>query len=240
MEISILTIFPALFESVFSESIIKKAIEKKIVRLKTVDIRRYAEGRHKITDDKPYGGGAGMIMTAPPIIKAVESVKSRKNRDKFQVKSKNCRTILLSPQGKIFNQKKARDLSKYGHLILVCGHYGGVDERVLEFVDEEISIGDYVLTGGEIPAMALIDTVVRILPGVVGKIDSVTNDSLWDKKLAPPVYTRPYNFRGLKVPDVLMSGNHGAIEKWRDEKAVKNTVKKRPDLVERRKNGKSC
>ena len=233
MEISILTIFPALFESVFSKSIIRQAIEKKIVGVKTVDIRKYAEGRHKITDDRPYGGGAGMIMAAPPIVKAVESVKRK-------VKSKSCRTILLSPQGKIFTQKKAKQLSKYGHLIFVCGHYGGVDERILKFVDEEISIGDYVLTGGEIPAMALIDTVVRILPGVVGKIDSVTKDSLWDKKLAPPAYTRPCNFRGMKVPDALMSGNHGAIEKWRAEKAAENTVRKRPDLVERRKNGKSC
>jgi len=232
MEISILTIFPSLFESVFSESIIKKAADKKIVRIRTDDIRRYAEGRHKTTDDKPYGGGAGMIMMTPPIVKAIAAARKKKFR------KKNERVILLSPQGKVLTQEKARDLSKYKHLILVCGHYGGVDERILKFIDEEISIGDYVLTGGEIPAMAIIDTVVRILPGVVGKTASVTKDSLWDKKLAPPAYTRPYNFRGLKVPDVLMSGNHSAIEKWRAEKALENTVSKRPDLVERRKNGK--
>lgn len=234
MEISILTIFPALFDSVFSQSIIKKAVEKKAANIKAVDIRKFAEGRHKITDDKPYGGGAGMIMVAPPIVKAIESVRRKVKSGKAKT-----RVILLSPQGSLFTQDKAKKLSKYKHLILVCGHYGGVDERILKFVDEEISVGDYVLTGGEIPAMVITDAVVRILPGVVGKKDSVVNDSLWDGKLAPPAYTRPYIFRGMKVPDALMSGNHAKIGKWRAEKAAESTNKKRPDLVERRKNGKS-
>lgn len=227
MQIDILTLFPSLFDSVFSQSIIKKAVDKKIVKIKITNIRNFAEGRHKTVDDKPYGGGAGMIMMVPPIVKAIESIKNSR------LKIKNCRTILLSPQGKVFNQKKAKELSKYKHLIFICGHYGGVDERVLKFIDEEISIGDFVLTGGEVPAMAVVDAVVRILPKVVAKSDSVENDSHWAGGLASSVYTRPYSFRNLKVPEVLLSGNHKKIKKWREENAHRNTLLKRPELIKR-------
>ena len=251
MQIDILTLFPSLFDSVFSESIIKKAIDKKIVKIKITDIRDFAEGKHNTVDDKPYGGGAGMIMMVPPIIRAVKSVGSRPPASRRAGKSPACclsgrevarlpvvgqgsqRIILLSPQGKVFNQKKAKELSKYKHLIFICGHYGGVDERVLKFVDEELSIGDFVLTGGEIPTMAVVDAVVRILPKVVAKTDSIENDSHWTGGLASSVYTRPYNFRNLKVPEVLLSGNHEKIKKWRREMSYKNTAKKRPDLIKK-------
>ncbi|MDD5687265.1 MAG: tRNA (guanosine(37)-N1)-methyltransferase TrmD [Elusimicrobia bacterium] len=232
MLIDILTLFPSVFESVFSESIIRKAIEKKIVKIKITNIRDYAEGNHRMVDDKQYGGGVGMIMMVPPIVKAIEKItglSGMRKRDKAKDKLK---VILLSPQGKIFTQKKALELSKYKHLVFVCGHYGGVDERLLRFVDEELSVGDYVLTGGEIPAMVVVDSVVRLIPDVVGKSDSIKNDSLWNNKLANAVYTRPYNFRELKVPKVLLSGNHKNIEKWRKESIIKNTFKKRPDLLE--------
>ncbi|MBI5574091.1 MAG: tRNA (guanosine(37)-N1)-methyltransferase TrmD [Elusimicrobia bacterium] len=225
----ILTLFPSVFDSVFSQSIIKKAVDKKIAEIKITDIRNFAEGRHKTVDDKPYGGGAGMIMMAPPIVRAIEKVKGKR------LKVKDQRIILLSPQGKIFNQKKAKELSKYKHLIFICGHYGGVDERVLKFVDEEISVGDFVLTGGEIPAMAVVDATVRMLPKVVAKSDSVKNDSHWAGGLASSVYTRPYNFRSLTVPEVLLSGNHQKIEKWRRQMSYKNTAKKRPDLLKNSK-----
>ncbi|MFH1540504.1 MAG: tRNA (guanosine(37)-N1)-methyltransferase TrmD [Elusimicrobiota bacterium] len=235
MQIDILTLFPSLFDSVFSQSILKKAVDKKIVKIKITDIRDFAEGKHKIVDDKPYGGGAGMIMMVPPVVKAVESVRCKIYLTTVgRVKNKNEKIILLSPQGKVFNQKKAKELSKYKHLIFVCGHYGGVDERVLKFVDEEISIGDYVLTGGEIPTMAVVDAVVRILPKVVAKSDSIKNDSHWIGGLASSVYTRPYNFRNLKVPEVLLSGNHKKIEKWRGENARQNTLSKRPELLKNR------
>ncbi|OGS45709.1 MAG: tRNA (guanosine(37)-N1)-methyltransferase TrmD [Elusimicrobia bacterium RIFOXYD2_FULL_34_15] len=227
MRIDILTLFPPLFESVFSKSIIKKAIEKKIVDVKITDIRKFTTDRHKTVDDKAYGGGAGMLMMAPPIVDAIKSVKH---------KGKSCRVILLSPQGKVFNQQKAKELANLKHIVLVCGHYGGVDERILKFVDEEISIGDYVLTGGEIPAMVVVDAVSRLIPNVVGKVDSVENDSLWDGKLISPMYTRPYDFRGLKVPKILLSGNHKEIEKWKKDNAINNTIKKRPELL-RIKNG---
>lgn len=229
MQIDILTLFPSLFNSVFSQSIIKKAVDKKIVKIKITNIRDFAEGKHKTVDDKPYGGGAGMIMMAPPIVKAIEKVKGKR------LKVKKQRLILLSPQGKVFNQKKAKELSRYNHLIFICGHYGGVDERVLKFIDEEISVGDFVLTGGEIPAMVVVDAVVRLLPKVVAKSDSVENDSHWAGGLASSVYTRPYSFRKLKVPEVLLSGNHKEIEKWRKKKSYKNTVQKRPDLIEKLK-----
>jgi len=226
MRIDILTLFPSLFDSVFSQSIIKKAVDRKIIKIKITNIRDFSEGRHKTVDDKPYGGGAGMIMMAPPIVKAIENTRTQEH--------KNTRTILLSPQGKVFSQKKAKELSKYKHLIFICGHYGGVDERVLKFVDEEISVGDFVLTGGEIPAMAVVDAVVRILPKVVAKSDSVENDSHWSGGLASSVYTRPYNFRSLTVPEVLLSGNHKKIKKWREENARRNTLLKRPELLEKR------
>lgn len=227
MQIDILTLFPSLFDSVFSQSIIKKAVDKKIVKIEITNIRDFAEGRHKTVDDKPYGGGAGMIMMALPVVKAIESVQFPKSKIKSQ------RIILLSPQGKVFSQKKAKEFSKYKHLIFICGHYGGVDERVLKFIDEEISIGDFVLTGGEIPAMAVVDAVVRILPEVVAKNDSIEKDSHWAGGLANSVYTRPYSFRNLKVPGVLLSGNHQKIKMWREKNARRNTLLKRPELLKK-------
>lgn len=231
MRIDILTLFPPLFDSVFSGSIIKKAVDRKIVKIKITDIRDFAEGRHKAADDKPYGGGAGMVMMAPPVVKAIEKVKGKSAR------SAGRKVILLSPQGLVFNQTKARELSKYKHLIFVCGHYGGVDERILKFVDEEISIGDYVLTGGEIPSMVIVDAVVRILPQTVSKTDSVENDSHWKGGLASSLYTRPCDFRGLKVPAVLLSGNHEKIKIWRKENAHRNTLLKRPELLKKNTGG---
>ncbi|MEW6556142.1 MAG: tRNA (guanosine(37)-N1)-methyltransferase TrmD [Elusimicrobiota bacterium] len=228
MLIDILTLFPAVFKNVFSASIIKKATEKKLVDIQITNIRDFAIGKHKTVDDKPYGGGSGMILMAEPIVKAIETIKNSK------LKIKNCRTILLSPQGKVFNQQKAKELAKYQHLIFVCGHYGGVDERVLKFVDEELSIGDYILTGGEIPAMVVVDAVVRLIPKVVAKSNSIKQDSHWSDGLTSSVYTRPYNFRNLKVPKVLLSGNHKKIMEWRKQSAIRNTLKKRPDLLKKR------
>ncbi|OQA89720.1 MAG: tRNA (guanine-N(1)-)-methyltransferase [Elusimicrobia bacterium ADurb.Bin231] len=224
MRIDILTLFPKLFESVFSESMMKRAAERDSVKINILNIRNFAAGKHKITDDKPYGGGAGMIMMAQPLVAAIKSAKSA-------CRTKKKRVILLSPQGNLFNQEKAKELSGLKQIVLICGHYGGVDERVLKYVDEEISIGDYVLTGGEIPAMVVSDTVVRLIPGVVGKTDSITQDSLWDGMLTFPAYTRPRNFKGMRVPKVLLSGNHAEIEKWRRKKQLDNTLKKRPDLI---------
>jgi tRNA (guanine37-N1)-methyltransferase len=173
-----------------------------------------------------------MVLMAPPVVKAIEASCGRRRS------RKKTRVVLLSPQGSVFTQEKAKKLSKYEKIVLVCGHYGGVDERILKFVDEELSIGDYVLTGGELPAMVVTDTVIRILPGSVGKIDSLTQDSHWNGTLATSLYTRPQNFRGSKVPDVLMSGNHREIEKWRNARVIENTKKKRPDLLRGERNGK--
>ena len=222
MRFDIITIFPEMFEPILNESIIKRAQEKKKVTIRVHDLRKYTKDRHKKVDDRPFGGGPGMVMTPQPFFDAVKKIKGKRR----------AKVILMSPSGKRLTQKLARDLAKQKNLILLCGHYEGVDERVREkLVDESISIGDYVLTGGEIPAMVLLDCLTRLIPGVLGKEASLEDESFEDDLLEYPHYTRPANFRGAKVPDVLLSGNHLAIKKWRQEQARRVTRRNRPDLL---------
>jgi tRNA (guanine37-N1)-methyltransferase len=223
MRFDILTLFPHMFSSPFRESILGKAIDKGLIQMQTVDIRDFALDKHRVVDDTPYGGGQGMVMKVEPIARAIEWVKSQ---------SPSTWTIYLTPQGKQFNQEIARDLSSRSHLVLLCGRYEGVDERVREFfADEEISIGDYVLTGGELAAMVIIDAVSRLLPGVLGSDRSAEEDSFFNSVLEYPQYTRPSDFRGSSVPEVLLSGNHSAISLWRRREALRRTLVRRPDLL---------
>lgn len=222
MKIDILTLFPSMFDGFLNESIIKRALQDKKVIINIHNIRDYSKDKHKKVDDYAFGGGKGMVLMPQPIFDAVESIKS--------VDSK---VILLTPQGVKYNQTLAYDLSKEKHLILICGHYEGFDERIRILADMEISIGDYVLTGGEIPSMAITDSIVRLLDGVI-KEDSHLNDSFNNNLLDYPVYTKPVNYRGMKVPDVLLSGHHANINKWRYDEQVKRTSKRRPDLLEER------
>ena len=220
MDFDVLTLFPQMFNPL-EESIIGRARKNKQININLVNIRDFSENKHKKVDDTPYGGGAGMVMMPDVVYRAYKSLK---NRD-------NAKVIYMSPQGKTLNQKKVIELSKEKHLIILCGHYEGIDERVLDkIVDEEISIGDYVLTGGEIPAMVLIDSVSRYVEGVLSK-ESIEEESFSNNLLEYPQYTRPEVFEGVKVPDVLLSGNHQEIEKWRKEKALEITKIKRPDLL---------
>lgn len=220
MEIDILTLFPGIIEGPLQESIIKRAQEKRKVRIRTHNIRDYAEGRHRITDDRPYGGGPGMVMKPEPVFKAVESLR------------KKGRVIVLTPAGKRFDQKAAERLARRKHLVLLCGHYEGFDQRVLdELADEEISIGDYVLTNGALAAMVVVDAVVRLVPGVVGDARSVQSESFSTGILDHPHYTRPPVFRGKKVPKALLSGDHALIEEWRAREALRLTKKRRRDLL---------
>jgi len=224
MKIDILTLFPEMFKGPFEESIVKRAQEKGLVKIKIHNLRNWAIDKRGSVDDKPYGGGVGMALRVEPIHEALQSLKSK-------VKNLKSKVILLDPAGKPFNQKKALELSKLNRLILICGHYEGVDERVREYlVDEEISIGDYILTGGELPAMVVIDTIVRLIPGVLKKPDATKSES-FSPLLEYPQYTRPENFRGWKVPGVLLSGNHKKIEEWREKKSLERTKKRRPDLL---------
>lgn len=223
MKFDILTLFPNMFSSPFQESIIGRAIKNGIIEIRTINIRDFSTDKHKTVDDIPYGGGHGMVMKVEPIVRAIRWVKSQ---------DPSSWTIYLSPQGKPLNQKKVEELSKKSHLILICGRYEGVDERVREFyIDEEISIGDYILTGGELAAMVLIDSVSRLIPGVLGTEESAKEESFKDFLLEYPQYTRPFDFEGHKVPEVLVSGNHLAISEWRRKEAIKRTYKKRPDLL---------
>ena len=223
MRFDILTLFPEMFSSPFKESILAKAIEKGLIEVRTINIRDFALDKHRIVDDAPYGGGQGMVMKVEPIARAIEQVKS---------KDPSVRTIYLTPEGKPLNEEMARQLSSRSHLILLCGRYEGVDERARElFVDEEISIGDYVLTGGELAAMVLIDAVSRLLPGVLGSDRSAEEDSFFGSLLEYPQYTRPATFRGYEVPEVLLSGNHQAISLWRRKEALRRTWMRRPDLL---------
>ncbi len=219
MRLDILTLFPEMFAPL-KESIIKRATDKNLVTINIVQIRDFSLDPHKKTDDIPYGGGAGMVMTPQPLYDAIQSVKTPESH-----------IIYLSPRGSVFNQKKAYSLCNYNHLILICGHYEGIDERIIELcVDEEISIGDYVLTGGELPAMVLADTIIRLLDGAITK-ESLKEESFSNNLLEYPQYTRPKNFMGLEVPEVLLSGHHANIEKWRKEKSLKITKNNRPDLL---------
>jgi tRNA (guanine37-N1)-methyltransferase len=221
MRIDILSLFPQMFTPM-NESMMWKAQDRNILALQTHDIRDWAEDKHRVVDDTPYGGGGGMVLKADVLVRAVESVKE----------DSPARVILLSPQGQVFNHAKAVELSQEEHLILLCGHYEGFDERIRELVvDEEISIGDYVLTGGELAAMVVIDAVVRQIPGVLGAEGGADRDSHADGLLEGPHYTRPAEFRGLGVPEVLSSGHHGEVEKWRRQQAVRRTWQNRPELL---------
>ena len=220
MKFDVLTLFPEMFDSL-KQSIIGKAIEKDLIDINLINIRDFSKDKHKKVDDTPYGGGAGMVIRPDVVYDAYNSVKTE-----------DAKVIYMSPQGKTLNHKKVVDLAKEKHLILLCGHYEGIDQRVLdEIVDEEISIGDYVLTGGELPAMVLIDSVSRYVEGVISE-ESTSEESFSNNLLEYPQYTRPEIFNGVKVPDVLISGHHENIRKWRDEKSLEFTKIKRPDLLE--------
>ena len=226
MKIDIITIFPRMFTGPFEESIVKRAQEKKLVEIEIHNLRSWTSDKRGTVDDRPYGGGVGMVMLAEPIVKAIEEIKK-------EHQGKETKTILLSPRGKVWKQSLALKYSKLKHLILICGHYEGIDERVREFIDEEISIGDFVLTGGEIPAMAMVDSIVRLIPQVLIKEEAVKFESFCEpeKMLEYPQYTHPEDFRGLKVPKILLSGNHAEVEKWRNKQALEITKKNRPDLL---------
>ncbi len=227
MRIDIITIFPKMFEPVLNESIIKRAQAKKKVKIDIRNLRDYTLDKHRKVDDRTFGGGSGMVMNAEPIFRAVESIKSKIRNPKSETK-----VVLLCPQGEKLTQRKAKELSKHKHLIMICGHYEGIDERVRKhLVDEEISIGDYVLTGGELPAMILVDCVVRLIPGVLGDKNSLNSESFEGNLLEYPQYTRPADFRGMRVPEILLSGDHVKISEWRKKQSVKRTKLKRPDLL---------
>jgi tRNA (guanine37-N1)-methyltransferase len=225
MKIDILTLFPELCRAPLSESMMKRAQENKIIDLCIHNLRDWTTDKHHIVDDAPFGGGQGMVMKPEPIFAAVEDLKMRNAKGETRI-------VLMSPAGKRLDQKLAADLSKESHLIIVCGHYEGVDHRVIEqLVDLEISIGDYVLTNGAIAAVVLVDAVVRLIPGVLGDDQSAADDSFSAGLLETPQYTRPAEFRGWKIPEVLLSGNHAEIAKWRKEQALKRTKQNRPDLL---------
>ncbi|OGE41962.1 tRNA (guanosine(37)-N1)-methyltransferase TrmD [Candidatus Daviesbacteria bacterium RIFCSPLOWO2_01_FULL_39_12] len=227
MKISIITLFPEVFDPILNTSILKRAQKKGLVSFKLINLRDFGEGKHKVVDDRPYGGGVGMILRPDILAKALKSMTNY-SRSKIV-----CRVILTSASGKPYKQVKAQELSQLNHLIIVCGHYEGVDQRFIDkYVDEEISIGDYVLTGGEIPAMVIADSVVRLIPGVLEKSEATVNESFSEGLLEYSQYTRPEDFEGLKVPKVLLSGNHAEIENWRKVQAVKKTKKVRPDLTQ--------
>ncbi len=233
MRIDIITIFPGMFEPILNESIIKRAQNKGKVKIYIHNLRDYSLDKHKKVDDRPFGGGSGMLMRPEPIFKAVEKIRSQGH------KVRRSQVILLCPQGKRLDQKIARQLAKYKHLILICGHYEGVDERVREgLVDEDISIGDYILTGGELPAMVLVDSIVRLIPGVLGDKNSLNFESFECNLLEYPQYTRPVQFKGMRAPDILLSGDHKKIETWRKEEALKRTRQIRPDLLRSKVNKK--
>ena len=226
MKIDVLTLFPAMFAGPLDESIIKRARKKGLLDLNVHDVRQWTHDRHKTVDDRPFGGGPGMLMKPEPLFEAVESLRRERTK-----------VILLSPSGRKFSQQIARELAEQNDLLLVTGHYEGFDERVRQaLADDELSIGDYVLTNGALPAMVVIDAVTRLLPGVLGDDESSRDESFSHGLLEYPQYTRPAEFRGMKAPDVLVSGNHAEIEKWRREQAALRTKERRPDLLKQEKN----
>lgn len=228
MRIDILSIFPEMFKGVLESSILKKAADKGAVEYSVTDFREFADNKHKTVDDYPYGGGAGMVLKAQPIFDAVLSLAEGQHT------AKKPRVILMCPQGERYSQKKAEELAEEEHLIFICGHYEGYDERIREhIVTDEISIGDYVLTGGELASMVIVDSVVRLLPDVLGKAASHEQDSFSTGLLEHPHYTRPADFRGMKVPEVLLSGNHAHIEEWRTKESLRRTWNRRPDLFDK-------
>ncbi len=224
MHIHILTLFPNMFTGPFGESIIKRAIDPGLVDIVIRNVRDYTYDRHHVVDDYPYGGGPGMVLKPEPLFAAVEAIEGESEMP----------VLLLTPQGRLFDQRVAGELAKCKEMILICGHYEGVDERVREhLVTDEISIGDYILSGGELAAMVVVDAMVRLLPGALGSEESVGDDSHTSGILEYPQYTRPHSFRGWDVPDVLLSGNHGEIASWRREQSLRRTIKRRPDLLGR-------
>jgi len=228
MKIDILTLFPSLFEAPFGYGIFKRAIGNGLVSLNVYNIRDYTHDKHHTADDYPYGGGAGMVLKPGPIFEAVEAVRAGVNTEEGPA------VILLTPQGRLFNQAVAQDLAQKEHLVFICGHYEGEDERVREhLVTDEISIGDYVLTGGELPALVVIDAVLRLVPGVLGSEASAREDSHAGGLLEYPQYTRPEDFRGWKVPEVLLSGDHARIARWRREQIIRRTLERRPELLDK-------
>lgn len=228
MQIDILTLFPDMLEGAFNSSILKRAVEKEQFQYELINFRNFSHNKHQKVDDYPYGGGAGMVLTAQPIFDAVTYAK-----EKLDSKP---RVILMCPQGETYNQTKAEELSKEEHLIIICGHYEGYDERIRKhLVTDEISIGDYVLTGGEIGALAVVDSVVRLLPNVLGNEESAIEDSFSTGLLEHPHYTRPADYNGMKVPDVLLQGHHAEIELWRKRESLKRTYERRPDLLKNMK-----
>lgn len=221
MRIDVLSLFPDMFNGILNESIIKKAIDKKLVEVNIINFRDYSKLSNKQVDDTIYGGGPGMLLRCEPIFDAIDDIN----------KDKDAYIVLLSPEGKVYNETKAKEYSKIKHLIIICGHYEGFDERIKTLADEIISIGDYVLTGGEIPAMAIIDSTVRLLDGVINE-ESLKSESFEDGMLDYPMYTKPREYRGMSVPDVLVSGDHAKIDAWRKEMKEKKTKESRPDLME--------
>jgi len=226
MKIDILTLFPEMFDSPFNSSIIKRAREKGLININMLNIRDFTHDKHRIVDDYPFGGGAGMVMKPEPIFEAVEYAQKSNNEDS------PAEVIMLCPQGDIFNQGIARELAGKERLILICGHYEGIDERVRQkLVNREISVGDYILTGGELPAMIVVDAVSRMIPGVLGQEESYVTDSFYDGLLEYPQYTRPREYAGMKVPDILLSGDHEKIRVWRRTESLKRTLERRPELL---------
>ena len=226
MRIDILTLFPAMFEGPFSESILKRSIEQGILDIHLTNFRNFAYDKHRQVDDSPFGGGSGMVLKPEPLFRAVQHVKTQSAAQKKRV-------VLLSPNGVTFTQNKAKELAEYEQLILICGHYEGFDARIEKnLADEAVSIGDYVLTGGELPAMVMVDTIARMLPGVLGSAESAVTDSFYESILEFPQYTRPRSFLGMDVPEVLFSGDHAKIASWRKQQALLKTVKNRPDLLD--------
>ncbi|HNQ12952.1 MAG TPA: tRNA (guanosine(37)-N1)-methyltransferase TrmD [Bacteroidia bacterium] len=224
LHIDILTIHPGLMEGPFSHSIVKRAVEKKLVQIQLIDLRDFCTDKHRTIDDYPFGGGAGMVMKIEPIKKAIDHLSSQKKYDEI---------IYMSPDGELLDQPLANQFSLSKNLLILCGHYKGIDERVrTHFITKEISIGNYVLSGGELAAAVFCDAIIRLIPGVIGDETSALSDSFQDQLLAPPVYTRPADFEGLKVPDVLLSGDEKKISEWRHEQSVKRTKERRPGLFD--------
>lgn len=224
MIFDILTIFPDVAASVLSHGILAKAVKEDKIRVRVVNLRDYASDKHKVVDDRPFGGGEGMVMKPEPILRAIEAVKE---------KDPETKVVLLTPQGRLFTQEVGREMSKNTHLLFVCGRYEGVDERVSAYVDDELSIGDYVLSGGELAALVIIDCVARLLPDVLGSPDSAAKDSFSEGLLKHPQYTRPREWRGCEIPPVLLSGDHQKIAKWRRKESLKQTLVKRPDILQK-------
>jgi len=223
MRIDIITLFPDLLNGIFQYSILKRAIEKQLVEIHFINLRDFTSNKYKTVDDYAYGGGAGMVMLIEPISKCIEQLKSEREYDEI---------IYMTPDGELLNQQKANHLSTLKNIIILCGHYKGIDERIrTHYITKEISIGDYVLSGGELPAAVLCDSIIRIIPGVISDETSALSDSFQDNLLAPPIYSRPANYKGMKVPDILLSGNKAIIEQWQQEQALERTKNRRPGLL---------